>query len=201
MGRNLHRAFEVQFCGKLAEVALCFYFGLQPSQTINLRPDCADHFDIPLGPIKIDVKGSYWPNAQLLSYSAGRILAGLYDTSPFTHLTLVRGELPAEGETAVQELCGWMSKDDFTRKHLVAPDGHEKAPHFVPGTWYVPVEWCSPIEQLRSCRGPHYDHAGRLIHWCQHPLCGEEACYGYGVSTIRGQLGTWYCPAHQLLED
>ena len=28
-------------------------------------------------------------------------------------------------------------------------------------------------------------------------VCGKLACYGYGVSLLKGKVGTWYCREHR----
>ena len=43
----------------------------------------------------------------------------------------------------------------------------------------------------RKIDPPHFDEHGRFIHPCC--ICGEEAGLGFGVSLLKGQLGTWYC--------
>lgn len=40
-----------------------------------------------------------------------------------------------------------------------------------------------------------YDAEGHLIHHCA--VCGKEAGFGYGVSLLRNQLGTWFCKEHR----
>lgn len=38
-----------------------------------------------------------------------------------------------------------------------------------------------------------FDEHGRFLHYCH---CGEWGSRGVGVRLLKGQLGTWYCPAH-----
>lgn len=42
-----------------------------------------------------------------------------------------------------------------------------------------------------------FDKDGHFLHYCH---CGAEASFGYGVSLLRGQLGTWYCRDHRPAE-
>lgn len=34
----------------------------------------------------------------------------------------------------------------------------------------------------------------RFVHYCS---CGQWGAFGYGVSLLKGKLGTWYCRAHR----
>jgi len=177
--------------GRLCEVVVCQYYGLRASEALNWSFQQVDDFDLQLGALKIDVKSSEHAYAELMPYSVVRTDAGLYDGGDFSHLLMVRKVGPDEFE-----LCGWMTKQDFADRHLVAPEGHPKAAGWIPGTWYVPIEWLEPVEQLRCYRGPYVDHAGRFVHWCQHELCGREAGRGFGVDVRQGRLGRWLCPDH-----
>ena len=182
---------DVQLPGKLREVAVCLYYGLQPSKVLNLTIGKADHTDVQLGSIGIDVKGSDHVHAELMAYSVRRTDAGLYAKADFTHLLMVRDIEPDEFE-----LCGWMTKQDFLERHLVAPAGHPKAANWIPGSWYVPIDWLDPVEQLRSYRGPYFDHRGRFIHYCQHELCGKPAGRSVGTHLLKDELGKWFCAEH-----
>lgn len=42
---------------------------------------------------------------------------------------------------------------------------------------------------------PHFYADGNFIHPCC--VCGAEAGLGFGVSLLKGQLGTWYCEMHK----
>ena len=183
---------EVQLAGKLREVAVCLYYGLRPSAVLNLVAGQADHHDVPLGPLRIDVKGSEHALAELMPYSVRRTDARLYENARITHLLMVRDLEPDEFE-----LCGWMTKQDFWERHLVAPDGHPKVVNWIPGTWYVPIEWLKPVEQLRSYRGPYHDHRQRFIHYCQYELCGKWGAHGYGTHLMGGTLGEYFCAEHK----
>ena len=42
---------------------------------------------------------------------------------------------------------------------------------------------------------PHFDADGNFIHPCC--VCGAEAGLGFGVSLLKGRLGTWFCERHK----
>ena len=42
---------------------------------------------------------------------------------------------------------------------------------------------------------PHFDANGNFIHPCC--ICGAHAGLGFGVSLLKGQLGTWFCQTHK----
>ena len=105
---------DTQLLGKLREVAVCIYYGLRPSEVLNLDAGRGDHYDVPLGPLRIDVKGSDHALAELMPYSVKRTDAGLYADAGFTHLLMVRDIEPNEFE-----LCGWMTKQDFSSATLL----------------------------------------------------------------------------------
>lgn len=192
--------YEVQFSGKKRECAGCVYFDLDPTETLKLKEfPKPDYYDIPLRPpvALLDMKGSH-ANALVMPYSVMRTEAGLYPSSRFTHLVMVR-DLPFNWF----EFCGWMGKDEFEARKFLAPAAPEGDPKIaeiarllIPRTWYVPISWLHPIEQLRCFRDPYIDAEGRLIHYCQYPLCGEEAPYGTGFFPRDGKLGLHRCAKH-----
>jgi hypothetical protein len=192
------KRFNVWYNGKMCEAAIMVYYGI-PLETLQFKPD---FFDVPLGPIRIDSKGTENTAAVLLLYSVTRLARIPYSDSSnkFTHLLMVRStETPQ-----VYELCGWMTKEEFELRKLVAPEAPEgnaelieKAAALVKGTWYVPVEWLHPVEQLRCYRDPYFDEEGRFIHYCQYPLCGAEAPYGTGFFPRAGKLGVHRCATHK----
>lgn len=166
-------SWHVQFWGKFRECCGAIYFEKDPldSRVINWehgKPDTGT--DLIVGPaplLRIDFKGSEYNSARLAIYSKRRTDAGLYDKSTHTHLVFMRG-----GTTSWQELLGWMTKEEFKRRKLVAPDlppGADedlarRVAQLKAGTWYVPIEWLHPMIELLP----------KTRHWME-----EVRAYGF----------------------
>jgi len=134
----------VQFWAKAHECAGARYFALIPRDVINWLGQ-PDKHDFQLAPTcRPDIKGSPNPRAQAMPYSVKRWKEGLYPASEFTDLIFVRGN-----DTRHQEICGYMSKQEFARRRLLSP--HPEYPftqNWEAGTPFVPITWLHPIEEL-----------------------------------------------------
>lgn len=51
-----------------------------------------------------------------------------------------------------------------------------------------------PEEQIVH-RGPVSFSDGPIEHVCI--ICGQQACFGFGVSLLKNRIGVWACPDHR----
>jgi hypothetical protein len=129
------RDWDLQARAKMAEVACCLYFGIDPETALNWSQHCDSGFDLDWLGLRIDVKVMHAGSSFLIWPVNKR---HIFDSKRFDVFVLVEERLP---EFA---LCGFMRKGDFRARKREAGEGHK----LTPGTWFVERDKLDPIEEL-----------------------------------------------------
>lgn len=124
---------------RIAEVAHRIYYGLDPRGAFRDTIDSGFDIIVPANRVRADVK-AHKPWSQWACWPVGK--NRLYPDKQFDVLTwgLVEG--------TECWLAGWMTKEDFFRRKMVAGPNHK----LDEGTWHVPLKWLEPIATLRELR-------------------------------------------------
>lgn len=118
---------EAQAWARMGEVGFCRYYDLNPATALDWGDLPDGGYDVEIGNTRIDIK-SFKPRYQYLTWPISK--NGYYDNKQFDHLYAV------EVHYRAVRMLGWVTKDEFFEKHLVAPERHP----LMAGTWYMPLK-------------------------------------------------------------
>jgi hypothetical protein len=133
---------QVQFVGRLGEVAWCKYLGLDPDKALDWGRWCDHGADFTIGPHIVDVKSTDHAYGTKLIWPVQK--NHIFDSNPFNCLALARIE-----ENDDVRLMGVISKDRFA-KECITSDGNDR---LVKGTRYVPARRLRKAWQFKEMVG------------------------------------------------
>lgn len=135
----------VQHAGRLAEIGMAIYLGLDPLEALDWNAKKCDRgFDINYDGLLIDVKSSPHPYAKLLIWPFTK--NHIFDQSPAHVLAFVPIEqsVPKEGNP---DFRGWIWKHEFKKRHKVA-NGTIPNDKIHPGTRYMHQDDLHHVEEF-----------------------------------------------------
>jgi len=109
---------EIQYVGRVAEVATCIFLGLNPRKTLNWGAACDDGVDLTADGVAIDVKASNHPGATRLIWPVSK--------KHFMHKAadvLIFAKVPGDRLGRLGQgvsLVGWVAKTRFVAEAVTA---------------------------------------------------------------------------------
>lgn len=184
---NFEKNFEGWFYSKMAECAFAVWCGYSnPEDHVQWLAGPDNGGDVPWRGWVLDVKSTKFTSRHLL-WPANKVRT--YDKKIFDALVLMKHTHDDQWFPA-----GWATKRQFKEQHRVVSSDE----NMTEGNWVMHEDKLRPMSELIDLRYRAgfvgYDKDGHFVHYCH---CGEWGAFGFGVSQLRGKLGTWYCAAHK----
>ena len=124
---------ELQAKAKMCECAFALWAGIDPSRC-HWERHCDDGADSTWLGRRWDIKATRI-NGRFLIWPIAK--NHIFESKRFDHLVLVKHDEPRF------VIAGWVSKQEFSKNHKVAGEGHK----LFPGTWYMHEDelWGAPL--------------------------------------------------------